>query len=669
MKKTLLFLLLLALVGALCPTHLLAQSVAINADSSLPDPSAILDLKSGKKGLLVPRMTTAQRDAIPTPATGLLIYQTDNTPGFYCYDGASWSAVKGSSGGGTGTGNNWTLNGNDISNINTGNVGINTTNPIKNQLQIGDMGSAGFNGNQFALGNGNAAFAIGQTDTYTQLASSTNMSLMSKGGTGMIGVGTIQPQNRFQIGDFKNSAFSGGDFAIGNSTTFLGIKLRQIVGDVNTYISTAPNDGLSLLPGNNNLGINTTSPVNKLQVGDMGSTGIAGNDIAFGNGAYASALSQSNSVMQLQSATDITLISQGGAGHVGINSPIPVLNELQVGSVGSSGFVGNNFAIGNGAQATAFNQYPSVFQIASNTDFALLPNAGPGGKLGINTAAPRATLDVVGSYNITELSYQYVYHNGSSESLHTFGDNGVPVVDISIISSGNVYANEFDAYSDIRIKNLIGTSNAQKDLTNINAIKIRDYTMKDRLKYGNRRFKKVIAQEVEKIDPDLVSKHQDFIPNVYQLTDQVTKTPAGYLLHFGHPHNLGDTAKKLQALITNSGSLQSFDIVSIPSPTEVIIDAKEIKGDTIFVYGEQVPDFRTVDYEGLTTLNISATQELSKKVERLEKALAAANDNIRILAAAMRQQKKPVTQNRLTVAKISTKRLTIKQAQRRSCKS
>jgi hypothetical protein len=663
MKKTLLFL-FLASAALVIPSLSRAQSVAINADSSLPDPSAILDLKSGKKGLLVPRMTMAQRNAIAAPATGLLIYQTDSTPGFYCYDGAAWGAVKGSGGGGTGTGNNWSLNGNDISNSNTGNVGVNTTNPIKNQLQIGDMGAAGFNGNQFALGNGNAAFAIGQTDTYTQLASSTNMSLMSKGGTGLVGIGTNQPQNRLQIGDFKGSTFSGGDFAIGNSTTFFGIKLRQIVGDVNTYISTAPNDGLSLLPGNYNLGINTTSPLNRLQVGEMGSTGIAGNDIAFGNGTGASALAQSSTVMQLQSSTDITLISQNGAGHVGINSPVPVLNELQVGSVGSSGFVGNNLAIGNGAQATAFNQYSGVFQIASNTDFALLPQAGTGGKLGINTSTPRATLDVVGSYNITELSYQYVYHSGMSESLHTSGDNGVPVVDISVIASGNIYANEFDAYSDRRIKNLIGTSNAQSDLTAINAIKIRDYTMKDRLKYGNRHFKKVIAQELEKVDPDLVSKHTDFIPNVYQITDRVTKTPTGYQLHFAGPHHLGDTAKKLQALIAQSGSLQTFAIVSIPSPTEVIIDAPEIKTDNIFVYGEQVSDFRTVDYEGLTTLNVSATQELGRQVKELRQALATANKNIRTLSNLVRQKTNPPVTNRLTSTNLPTRKTMAKQTKK-----
>jgi hypothetical protein len=273
---------------------------------------------------------------------------------------------------------------------------------------------------------------------------------------------------------------------------------------------------------------------------------------------------------------------------------------------------------------------------------------------------------VIGLYTVPALFGFYTYLARGDANLNNGGDYFAPVNNVSIEASGAIYASEFDAYSDIRIKNLIGTSNAEKDLTAIEAIKIRDYTMKDRLKYGNQHFKKVIAQELEKIDPDLVSKHVDFIPNVYQLTDRVTKTPAGYLLHFANPHHIGDTAKKLQALIAQSGSLQSFDIFSIPSPNEVIIDAKEIKADTIFVYGEQVPNFRTVDYEGLTTLNISATQELSKKVERLEKALADANDNIRIMAAAMRKQKSPVSHNHLTSTKLGTKRRTDKQAKIRS---
>ena len=61
-----------------------AQNVAINNDGSAPDASAILDVKSSTKGVLIPRMTAAQRSpGITSPATGLMVYQTDGTAGFY----------------------------------------------------------------------------------------------------------------------------------------------------------------------------------------------------------------------------------------------------------------------------------------------------------------------------------------------------------------------------------------------------------------------------------------------------------------------------------------------------------------------------------------------------------------------------------------------------------
>jgi hypothetical protein len=60
-----------------------AQSVGINTDGTAADNSAILDVKSTTKGLLTPRMTEAERTGITNPATGLIVYQTNNTAGFY----------------------------------------------------------------------------------------------------------------------------------------------------------------------------------------------------------------------------------------------------------------------------------------------------------------------------------------------------------------------------------------------------------------------------------------------------------------------------------------------------------------------------------------------------------------------------------------------------------
>jgi hypothetical protein len=74
-------------------SSLFAQSVGINNDGSSPNASAMLDVSSTTKGLLAPRMTKALRDDIATPATGLLVYQTDNTPGYYYYNGTAWTML------------------------------------------------------------------------------------------------------------------------------------------------------------------------------------------------------------------------------------------------------------------------------------------------------------------------------------------------------------------------------------------------------------------------------------------------------------------------------------------------------------------------------------------------------------------------------------------------
>jgi hypothetical protein len=68
----------------------IAFSQALGLNNSTPNVSSIFDAVSTSKGVLLPRMTTAQRDAIATPATGLIVYVTDKTTGFSYYDGTKW---------------------------------------------------------------------------------------------------------------------------------------------------------------------------------------------------------------------------------------------------------------------------------------------------------------------------------------------------------------------------------------------------------------------------------------------------------------------------------------------------------------------------------------------------------------------------------------------------
>lgn len=64
-------------------------ATSIRADGAAPDSSAILDVQSSSQGILVPRMTGADKLAIPSPATGLLVYDTDTNSHWY-YDGTQW---------------------------------------------------------------------------------------------------------------------------------------------------------------------------------------------------------------------------------------------------------------------------------------------------------------------------------------------------------------------------------------------------------------------------------------------------------------------------------------------------------------------------------------------------------------------------------------------------
>ncbi|MEM9545788.1 MAG: hypothetical protein AAGA77_07440 [Bacteroidota bacterium] len=70
-------------------TGVLAQSVGINSTGASPDNSAMLDVKSTSKGMLVPRMTSNQRTNISNPADGLLVYDTE-TQSFWYRSNTGW---------------------------------------------------------------------------------------------------------------------------------------------------------------------------------------------------------------------------------------------------------------------------------------------------------------------------------------------------------------------------------------------------------------------------------------------------------------------------------------------------------------------------------------------------------------------------------------------------
>ncbi|MFZ1786421.1 MAG: tail fiber domain-containing protein [Ferruginibacter sp.] len=109
------------IASAFCLTTAKGQSLAINTDGSTANPSALLDIKSTNKGLLIPRMNKTERNAILTPATGLLVYQTaPDSAGFYYHNGTTWKWLSNPD-----SETAWKLTGNSGTNPGTNYIGTN----------------------------------------------------------------------------------------------------------------------------------------------------------------------------------------------------------------------------------------------------------------------------------------------------------------------------------------------------------------------------------------------------------------------------------------------------------------------------------------------------------------------------------------------------------------
>ncbi|MEI6749977.1 MAG: hypothetical protein WCM93_12525, partial [Bacteroidota bacterium] len=124
--------------------------VAINTDGSLPDNSAMLDVKSSSKGFLPPRMTTAQRNAIVSPATGLVVFDTD-VNSLFTRTSSTWEQL--------GTASTWGLTGNAGTNAVTNFFGTTDNQDIIIKRNNERAGYIGLNNTSFGL------FALNPSNT------------------------------------------------------------------------------------------------------------------------------------------------------------------------------------------------------------------------------------------------------------------------------------------------------------------------------------------------------------------------------------------------------------------------------------------------------------------------------------------------------------------------
>jgi hypothetical protein len=212
-----------------------AQNIFPSAGSAgigttTPNASSLLEMVSTTKGMLAPRMTKNQRDAIATPATGLLIYQTNSTPGFYYYDGTSWKPVS-------------TVSANKTLGNLTSPTAINTA-LLPNATNTIDLGSALLRWNSINCNTLN-------------IKSSNSGIADFDGGNSMFVRLLENGVYRGYLGSYSGNA-ADVDFGTGNS---------NFTGSVNLTIGTIPKLTIN---SSGNVGVGITSPNAKLDVaGDI----------------------------------------------------------------------------------------------------------------------------------------------------------------------------------------------------------------------------------------------------------------------------------------------------------------------------------------------------------------------------------------------------------------
>lgn len=157
------------------------EKANVGIGTTQPDQSAVLDINSSTKGLLIPRMSLQQRESIQSPANGLMIYQTDLLSGFYFFDGKEWKPLTSATNANSvaGVDGDWTLLGNaaPVGSF----IGTTNTQPLifkVNNIKAGEISSTGSNmflGYQANLNGGtgtnNIGLGIGALKAASDLAS------------------------------------------------------------------------------------------------------------------------------------------------------------------------------------------------------------------------------------------------------------------------------------------------------------------------------------------------------------------------------------------------------------------------------------------------------------------------------------------------------------------
>ncbi len=452
----------------------------------------------------------------------------------------------------------------------SGNVGINTTTPLST-LHVNGIISArpsNVNHGYIALQTGSAT-DDGYIEWYKPNGSRSAY-------MGYSGLNNLQ----LTLAGTHNFLITGnGNVGIGTATP--GERLT-IVGSGSTSTSTALsvwNSAISPLfhvRNDGNVGVGTNTPGSRLDV----------------NGKAAASVLQARGIVGTHDQGAYIEWNRWGEGETDINN--------QKG-LGSGGFTFN--------EVDAANNYTERMKI------------NPAGNVGIGTNNPvQGRLVVSGAGSTNNFGSTWIYGSGGAAANGPINETN------SIYAFASISGSHFRAFSDRRIKQIVGRSDSSHDLATVLGIEITDYRYIDKLAYGNKTHKKVIAQQLEQVFPQAVKHTTDVVPDIYR------------------------RASIKDGWITLTTGLKKGERVRLISPkADGVYEVLEVKkdgfrtafkpqGDDVFVFGREVNDFRSVDYEAISMLNVSATQQIKKEKDAEVKALKDENADLKARVETLEAQ-------------------------------
>lgn len=307
-----------------------------------------------------------------------------------------------------------------------------------------------------------------------------------------------------------------------------------------------------------------------------------------------------------------TIFNSGNVG-IGTTAPLARLNVVQSGA-GTSILIGDgaanktNVIIGTSADTNGYSSIQATK--TQNSAFGDLILNGGGGNIGIGTTTPtQAKLVVAGSSQGSSgyTTEAYVNADGAFNSSFANDNAQAGIYATSLIRSDVGYI----VSSDARTKTVLNVSDSAADLAALKQIQITDYQFKDTVSRGLKTHKKVIAQQIEPFCPQAIVKSTDVVPDIYKAASAKD----------GWVELNTDLKKGERVRLIADKTTGIYEVLEVRDGAFRTAFLPE--GEKVFVYGREVNDFRTVDYDAIAMLNVSATQELAKQLAAKEATIAA----------------------------------------------